>query len=53
MENRESQSFPTGEEVVQAGKKLHPGQLFDINSHTISALVSASGGTPLKSVLRG
>ena len=45
--------IPTGEEVVQAGKKLQPGQLFDINSHTISALVSASGGAPVKIGIAG
>ena len=39
---------PTGEEIVASGKKLKPGQLFDINYHTISALVSACGGTPIK-----
>jgi len=30
--------LPTGEEVIAAGKKLKPGQLYDINSHTIAAL---------------
>jgi molybdenum cofactor synthesis domain-containing protein len=45
--------IPTGEEVVASGKKLKPGQLFDINSHTISALVSASGGTPVKIGIAG
>ena len=45
--------IPTGEEVVQAGKKLLPGQLYDINSHTIAALVSASGGTPVKIGIAG
>jgi molybdenum cofactor synthesis domain-containing protein len=45
--------IPTGEEVVQAGKKLLPGQLYDINSHTIAALVSASSGTPVKIGIAG
>jgi molybdopterin molybdotransferase len=36
--------LPTGEEVVAAGKKLNPGQLYDINSHTITALVKDNGG---------
>ena len=45
--------IPTGEEVVQAGKKLLPGQLYDINSHTISALVSASGGIPVRINIAG
>ena len=45
--------IPTGEEVVASGNKLKPGQLFDINSHTISALVSSSGGTPVKISIAG
>jgi len=45
--------IPTGEEVVPAGKKLQPGQLYDINSHTISALVSASGGVPVNIAIAG
>jgi molybdenum cofactor synthesis domain-containing protein len=45
--------LPTGEEVVAGGKKLLPGQLFDINSHTISALVKASGGIPVKIGISG
>jgi molybdenum cofactor synthesis domain-containing protein len=45
--------IPTGEEVVQSGKKLQPGQLYDINSHTISALVSASGGIPIRIDIAG
>jgi len=36
--------LPTGEEVVPAGKPLQPGQLYDINSHTITALVKDNGG---------
>jgi molybdenum cofactor synthesis domain-containing protein len=45
--------IPTGEEVVQGGKKLQPGQLYDINSHTISALVNASGGVPVRIDIAG
>jgi len=45
--------LPTGEEVIAAGKKLKPGQLYDINSHTIAALVSAQGGTPVKINIAG
>lgn len=40
--------MPTGEEIAQAGQKLLPGQIFDINSHTIAAVVRQSGGDPLK-----
>ena len=45
--------IPTGEEVVPVGKKLQPGQLYDINSHTISALVNASGGIPVNIAIAG
>jgi molybdopterin molybdotransferase len=45
--------LPTGEEVVPGGKKLKPGQLYDINSHTISAVVSSNGGTPFKVGIAG
>ena len=45
--------IPTGEEVAPAGKKLQPGQVYDINSHTIAALVSTSGGTPVSIAIAG
>lgn len=45
--------LPTGEEVVSAGKKLKPGQLYDINSHTISAVVQANGGIPVNIGIAG
>jgi molybdopterin molybdotransferase len=45
--------LPTGEEVVPGGKNLKPGQLYDINSHTISAVVSSNGGTPVKVGIAG
>lgn len=45
--------LPTGEEVVPAGKKLKPGQLYDINSHTISAVVNANGGIPVNIGIAG
>ena len=38
--------LPTGEEVVEVGKRLRQGQLYDINSHTIAAVVKANGGVP-------
>lgn len=44
---------PTGEEIVASGKKLKSGQLFDVNSHTISALVSTSGGIPVRIGIAG
>lgn len=45
--------LPTGEEVVPAGNALKPGQLYDINSHTISALVLDNGGTPVNIGITG
>lgn len=34
----------TGDEVVPPGGRLGPGQVFDINSHTMAAAVQESGG---------
>ena len=36
--------IPSGEEIVAAGKKLRPGQLYDVNTHTVTAVVNANGG---------
>ncbi len=40
--------LPTGEEVVELGKKLGQGQLYDINSHTVSSIVTANGGIAIR-----
>ncbi len=40
--------LPTGEEVGEVGQRLRPGQVYDINSHTIASVVKANGGIPLK-----
>ncbi|MFC1943284.1 gephyrin-like molybdotransferase Glp [Chloroflexota bacterium] len=40
--------LPSGEEVVEIGKELRPGQLYDINSHTVASVVKANGGIPLR-----
>lgn len=45
--------LPTGEEVVPAGRKLKIGQLYDINSHTISSVVNVNGGVPVKIGIAG
>lgn len=45
--------IPTGEEVVEVGKKLRQGQLYDINSHTIASLVKANGGIPYRVGIAG
>lgn len=39
--------MPTGKEVVEIGGRLKPGQLYDINSHTLAAVVRENGGIPL------
>jgi molybdenum cofactor synthesis domain-containing protein len=45
--------LPTGEEVSEVGRKLKPGQVYDINSYTISAVVAGNGGQPLKQAIAG
>ena len=40
--------LPSGEEVVEVGKKIRQGQVYDINSHTIASVVKANGGIPLR-----
>jgi molybdenum cofactor synthesis domain-containing protein len=40
--------LPSGEEVVEVGKKLRRGQVYDINSHTIAAVVKDNGGVPIR-----
>ena len=37
----------TGNEVVAPGEHLGPGQIYDINRFTISAVVSENGGVPI------
>jgi molybdenum cofactor synthesis domain-containing protein len=45
--------MPTGEEIAALGKRLKPGQLYDINSHTLAAVVRESGGEPLLMPISG
>ncbi len=40
--------MPSGEEVVELGKELKQGQLYDINSHTVISVVKENGGIPVK-----
>ncbi|MFC2043746.1 gephyrin-like molybdotransferase Glp [Chloroflexota bacterium] len=40
--------LPSGEEVVEVGRRLRQGQIYDINSHTIASVVRAGGGTPFR-----
>jgi molybdenum cofactor synthesis domain-containing protein len=35
----------TGDEIAEPGGPLRPGQIYDINSYTITAIVKAHGGT--------
>jgi molybdopterin molybdotransferase len=37
----------TGNEVVAPGVPLGPGQIYDINQYTLSAVIQAHGGTPV------
>ncbi len=37
----------TGNEVVAPGQALGPGQIHDVNRHTLAAIVEAHGGTPV------
>ena len=37
----------TGNEIVEPGQELKPGQIYDINRFTISAVVSDNGGIPV------
>ncbi len=45
--------LPTGEEIAELGQGLKPGQIYDINSHTISSVVAANGGRPLRLGIAG
>lgn len=37
----------TGNEIVEPGQPLAPGQIYDINRFTLSAVISTHGGTPI------
>ncbi len=37
----------TGSEVVEPGKVLSPGKIYDINAHTLSVAVLETGGEPI------
>lgn len=38
--------LPTGNEVVDPGRPLAPGQIYDVNRFTLAAVVAANGGVP-------
>jgi molybdopterin molybdotransferase len=37
----------TGNEIIEPGQELKPGQIYDINRFTISAVVTENGGIPV------
>ena len=37
----------TGDEVIPPGEPIRPGQVYDINAHTMAAVVRESGGEPV------
>lgn len=37
----------TGNEIVEPGRPLGPGQIYDINRYTLASIVSAHGGEPV------
>jgi molybdenum cofactor synthesis domain-containing protein len=37
----------TGNEVVEPGTPLGPGEIYDVNRFTLSAVIAANGGTPV------
>jgi molybdenum cofactor synthesis domain-containing protein len=39
--------FSTGNEIVSPGQSLGPGQIYDINTFTLSAVIEGHGGTPI------
>jgi molybdenum cofactor synthesis domain-containing protein len=41
--------IPTGTEVCELGSKLGSGQVYDVNSYTLSAVLSANGATVTRS----
>jgi molybdopterin molybdotransferase len=40
--------YSTGNEVAEQGMPLKPGQIYDINSYTLSAVVAANGCVPVR-----
>ncbi|MFW6040219.1 MAG: gephyrin-like molybdotransferase Glp [Thermoplasmatota archaeon] len=40
--------IPTGDEVVPLENELKPGQIYDVNSYTLSTIVEQNGGVPVR-----
>jgi len=45
--------IPTGDEITAVGQVLEEGQIYDINSHTVSAVVNQSGGNAIHFDIKG
>lgn len=43
----------SGDEIVEVGETLAPGQIYDVNSYTIAGLVRELGGVPLRQPVAG
>jgi molybdopterin molybdotransferase len=39
--------FSTGSEIRPLGEELQPGQIYDVNSYTLSSVISSNGCTPV------
>ena len=40
--------YSSGPEIAPQGQPLQPGQIYDINSYTLSAVIEQNGGDPVK-----
>jgi molybdenum cofactor synthesis domain-containing protein len=40
--------YSSGPEIAPQGVPLRPGQIYDINSYTLAAVIEANGGVPVK-----
>ena len=40
--------YSSGPEIVSQGRLLEPGQIYDVNSYTLQAMIEANGGVPVR-----
>ncbi len=45
--------IPTGDEITPVGQKLEETHIYDINSHTVSAIVNQNGGIAIRFAIIG
>jgi molybdopterin molybdotransferase len=38
----------TGDEVIELGRPIRPGQVYDINAYTLSVVIEENGGKPMR-----